>query len=55
MVGEQCLLQAVKAMQFEDEDAKKRLETMESNRERALLDEEYAKQVMEDDMEEDEF
>lgn len=36
-------------MQFEDEDAKKRLETIESSRERAMLDEEYAKAAMEDE------
>ena len=39
-------------MQFEDDDAKKRLETIEENRERALMDEEFAREAMEED---DEF
>ena len=49
------LLQAVKAMQFEGEDAKKKLASIESNRERALLDEELAQQLLDDDEDDDDY
>ena len=40
--------QAVKAMHFEG-DSKKKLETAETTRERAIQDEELAKQIQEED------
>ena len=42
-------VQAVKAMQFPDEDNRRLFETYEASKNRAMLDEAYAKAVMEDD------
>lgn len=42
-------------MQFEGEDAKKKLASIESNRERALLDEELAQQLLDDDEDDDDY
>ena len=42
-------LQAVKAMRFESAEGKKRLETAETTRERAIQDEELAKQIQEEE------
>jgi len=42
-------LQAVKAMQFEGMESTKKLETAETIRERAMQDEELAKQIQEEE------
>jgi hypothetical protein len=42
-------VQAVKAMQFEGMESKKKLETAETIRERAIQDEELAKQIQEEE------